>query len=168
MQASILLLSQLGNIAFEQVYNYADKLKVFKQARQTADRLGKPLLNYGCKTAEPFASQSDLNVDIVPRNVPNFMLILPDGGVHLPFQDKEFGAVFLSHVLEHTENPPLLLQELNRISDYVFIVYSQWWAIAQYIHPGHRWITINGKFYRNNPSMWGALLVGFDLLLLSI
>ncbi|GAH14737.1 unnamed protein product, partial [marine sediment metagenome] len=58
-----------------------DRQILFNMAKEEAKRLGLPLVNYGCKNAEPFVSQSDLNLDIVPRDVPNFELIEPDGRI---------------------------------------------------------------------------------------
>lgn len=44
---------------------------IFNQARQTANKLGKSLLNAGCGWRYKLAiEESDVNLDMVPRDVP--------------------------------------------------------------------------------------------------
>lgn len=47
------------------------------------------------------------------RLIPNF---IQADAQHLPFRDKIFDRVFCYHVIEHVDNPYLLLYELLRIS----------------------------------------------------
>lgn len=42
-------------------------------------------------------------------------------GYNIPYQDKTFDLVILSHVLEHVEFPRLLLRELRRVGKFVVI-----------------------------------------------
>jgi SAM-dependent methyltransferase len=42
-------------------------------------------------------------------------------GAHVPFPDRSFDLVILSHVVEHLEHPRLLLYQAARVADYVFV-----------------------------------------------
>jgi len=53
----------------------------------------------------------DVNVDILRSVEPD---VVADG-CHLPFKDCVFGKVFCSEVIEHVENPLLLLREIYRV-----------------------------------------------------
>jgi len=50
---------------------------------------------------------------IEPKEIKNFVLA---DACHLPFRDSSFEHVHSSHVIEHVENPFLLLKELLRVS----------------------------------------------------
>jgi len=69
-----------------------------------------------------------VNADIVPRNVPNFVLIKDI--YSLPFRDKEFKDVFCSHTMEHVDDPDRFLKELKRISENVIILIPPLWDLA--------------------------------------
>ena len=91
---------------------------IFEMAKGIAASLGKPLLNAGCGYS--FVEESDVNLDITPRNVPRFV----QGDIQdlSMFEDKRFGAAYASHVLEHVDDPDLASRELQRVADHVFIV----------------------------------------------
>ncbi len=109
---------------------------VFREARRAARSVKKPLLNAGCKLH--YTRQSDVNLDIVPRNVPRF--VRGDiQNMHM-FRDKQFGAVYASHVLEHVENPDAALCELQRVADHVFVITPLPIYPWAWLHPEHRWI----------------------------
>ena len=81
------------------------------------------------------------------------------------FRDKQFGAAFCSHVLEHVNQPQRALAELRRVADHVWISYPRPWRIATYLIPGHTWLIVpNGRgglnFHRlrrrgNRPTRYG-------------
>ena len=79
----------------------------------------------------------------------------------LPFEDKYFDFVFCSHVLEHVDNPTILLNEISRISKSGIIIvptklsdnlYSQDATKLNDIYLndryGHKWWFDYGKFSR--------------------
>jgi len=108
----------------------------FNTAKRAARASGKPLLNVGCKAV--YTSECDVNLDIVPRRVPRFV----QGDIqdlHM-FRDKQFGAVFASHVLEHVEDPDKALSELRRVAEGVFIISPLPLWPWTYLHPEHRWL----------------------------
>ena len=124
-----------GWVAVEVATHKLQTHMVAKQAREVADRLGKPMLNYGCGAT----SYGDVNADVEPREVRNFMLInpIPDS---LPFPNGFFGSVICSHVLEHVPDPDFLIQELSRVADEVFIITPQPMFLGTWLAPGHRWV----------------------------
>jgi ubiquinone/menaquinone biosynthesis C-methylase UbiE len=42
-------------------------------------------------------------------------------GYHIPYDDRQFELAVLSHVVEHTEYPRMLLREAARVAKYVFV-----------------------------------------------
>lgn len=42
-------------------------------------------------------------------------------GYHIPYEDKRFDIVIMSHVVEHVEHPRLLLYEASRVAKYVYV-----------------------------------------------
>lgn len=144
-------ISIVGNLAAGVIMDRVEKRVVFDRARRKADELNLPLLNYGCRFFWYAIDRSDVNMDIVPRDVPNFRLVPPDSQ-NLPFKEKTT-VIFCSHTLEHLVNPEFLLKEFDRISDYVYIVLPKVWSIPAWIHLDHKWIVIprkeGFKFYRN-------------------
>jgi hypothetical protein len=112
---------------------------VFDAARRAARRSGKPLLNAGCKTS--FVAESDVNLDLVRRDVPRF--VRGDVQDLRQFPDKWFGAAYASHVLEHVADPVLALAELDRVAEEVFVITPAPFWPWTWLHPDHRWILIN-------------------------
>jgi hypothetical protein len=142
-----------GREMLEFLFQEIDHYRVFDEARRKADELGKPLLNAGCEglpyisLAHPssFLSRariysirkSDVNLDIVPRpGVPNFVL----GNIEdlSMFYDKQFGAVFASHILEHVNDLEKAQSELARVADYQFIMTPPAVALGAWLTPEHR------------------------------
>jgi len=132
---------------YAELCHWGDKYRVFIEARKKADKLGLPLINYGSGFLFRYAIEhSDYNLDIVKRDIPNFILVHPDSA-HLPFEDKST-VVYCSHVLEHLENPDRLLREFERISDHIYIatpcpLFLQSWF------PYHKWVFIGNRKVRN-------------------
>lgn len=136
----LLVFSIGANVVGEQIYNATEKRLVVDRARKYADALGKPVLNYACK----LTSWGDVNCDVVPRSVPNFVLVSPDSQ-RLPFEDKQFGATLAFHCLEHHVNPMWILQELNRVSEAVFIITPKPWWLGCWLAPEHKWIFVKSS-----------------------
>ncbi len=109
---------------------------VFRKAKRAAQSCGKPLLNAGCKSVH--VESSDVNLDIVARDVPHF--VRGDIQNLEMFTDKQFGAVYASHVLEHVEDPDVALGELHRIAEHVFVITPLPFLPWAWLHPGHKWI----------------------------
>jgi SAM-dependent methyltransferase len=120
------------------------KRPILQQAREVARENGKPLLNAGCGLA--YTELSDVNLDIVRRPVPNFVL----GNIQnlWMFGDKQFGAAYVSHVIEHVEEPEAALQELDRVAEVVFVLTPLPIWPSAWIDPDHKWI------------FWGVKKVG--------
>jgi len=153
----------LANVAVNAISREVYKTRVFKMARQKADELGLPLVNYGCKYR--FIRESDYNLDIVPRpGVPRFMLVEPDSQ-RLPFPDKSV-VIFCSHVLEHVDNPAGLLNEFARISDWIYLVLPNPLGLDEWLYPEHKRMFIGNHEVRNPQSLVGPLVTGMGLIAL--
>lgn len=104
-----------------------------RKARKAADARGKPLISVvdaGGLRARLLGPTlwGDVNVEVV------------DDDPELPYDDKEFGALIASHVLEHMDDPIAALTEWERVADELFVVVPRWWAPHTWLHPGHRWV----------------------------
>ena len=156
--------AQLLNFLLAGLYGNSSRLNTFNEAKKTALKLNRPLVNYGCGETEPFISQSDLNLDIEPRDAPNFELI-PLGG-RIPLPDNS-GVVYASHVLEHVDNLDQVLKDMMRVGP-TFIVLPPWWSLGNWINPKHRRVII-GDYEIENPSEIALpLFIGANLINLSI
>lgn len=117
------------------------KFRAFQRAKEFAD--GKGIANIGAGCDRSFISRRFCNDSQVVANIdiagygPNFYRIdLEEGS--LPFQDKQFGCVFASHVLEHLGNWEVALDEWSRIADHVVIAIPHPMSIGGYVSPEHR------------------------------
>jgi len=127
---------------------------VYQLAEQKAKELNKPLIvvggpeggNYILKQILKYTAHGcgDVCVDIDPKACvcSNFPIVASVTNIPLP--DKYGGAVYVAHVLEHLPtiyDAQLAWQELNRIADYVFIIYPDKLSISAWLHPDHHlWV----------------------------
>lgn len=160
-----LLAAAAADVAVATAAEHAERWAVFRRARETADRLGLPLLNFGCGTLRPYVDLADVNADVVPRRVPNFLLI--GRGGRLPLRDKSVVA-FCSHVLEHAERPRELLGELERVSAALYVVLPKWWNLSAWLHPGHRRVYAGGFEVESPQSVAAPLLAGALMISLAL
>ena len=61
-------------------------------------------------------------------------------GQYLPFADRSFDYVICSHILEHVENPELLIRELTRVASGGYIETPSEIAERLYGWPYHNWM----------------------------
>jgi SAM-dependent methyltransferase len=161
----VFLAAVAADVAAATAVEHAERWIAFRRAREAADRLGLPLLNFGCGTLRPYVDLADVNADVVPRRVPNFVLVGRDG--RLPFRDKSV-VTFCSHVLEHVERPEETLRELSRVSAALYVVLPKWWNLSAWLHPGHRRVYAGGLEVESPQSVAGPLLAGALMLALSL
>ena len=126
---------------------------VAKQAREHANKVGRPMLNIGAGT--PGSSLrvallgptlwGDVNIDIAAdKSIPAGPNTVSYGDGHKlsQYPDGYFGAVTASHVLEHMDNPIQALSEWMRLvgnDGQVLVTVPKWWAPHTWLHPGHKW-----------------------------
>lgn len=116
-----------------------------RRARQAADARGKPMLNVGAGSSKTAlfggTEYGDVNCDYGLENVCDAHNKEPChcDATKLPFEDKQFGAVLLSHVLEHIPDYETARAELERVADEVFIITPQWWAPHTWFYWDHVW-----------------------------
>lgn len=108
---------------------YSSAVKAARSRAKSLLVVGNPYGQYGC---------GDVVLDVIDnKECP----VHVTGTVEeIPFADKHFGAVFVSHVLEHVCEPEKALAELRRVADEVFIVYPRWYRISTWSTPGHTWL----------------------------
>lgn len=139
------------------VYEFFEREAIFSRAQNKASELGKPLLNAGCGGFKMIGSfprgilESDVNLDITPRDVPRFTLASVED---IPFEDKHFGAVFCSHVLEHTADWRKALAELHRVGDHVFIVVPKGIWLGNWLNPTHQRFFVGDMVYERTAEGW--------------
>lgn len=109
-------------------------------ARAYSNLVEKPLLVVGMRRWSWQPPDGDVTVDIDPQ-----VLQVP-GGVQsderiMPFEDKQFGAVFNPHTLEHlasAEDVELAVNECLRVAEVgMFLCPSPYSIIANLFCPGH-------------------------------
>jgi SAM-dependent methyltransferase len=154
-----------ADVAVATAAEHAERWTAFRRAREAADRLGLPLLNFGCGTLRPYVDLADVNADVVLRRVPNFVLV--GRGGRLPLRDKSV-VTFCSHVLEHVERPEETLRELERVSAALYVALPKWWNASAWLHPGHRRVYVGGLAVEGPQSVAGPLLAGALMLALSL
>lgn len=121
----------------------------------------KPILNAGCRETD----DGDINLDIVPRQVKNF--VLGDISDLSQFKDKTFSVAVASQVLEHVDDPDKAIKELRRVSDEVIIITPYWYNPFAYTTAEHKYlflpsgkkVKIDGKINRNMLLLIGSILL---------
>lgn len=128
-----------------QIAELSERHQTFARAREYADGVGKPLLVVGAPKWKLNHPCGDITIDIDPE----MASFCPTGQVadvrDIPYPDKYFGASYASHVIEHLPtvgDAVTALEELDRVSDRVFIVSPHRHSISAWLHPGHHlWVT---------------------------
>lgn len=129
-----------------------NKFDIEWDALQDADLSGKPLLVVG----GPWGSSNnfrrwwgthtagDVCIDISPTACEGAPVALQGDIRDLPFEDKEFGSVLSSHVLEHMEtleDLTLAWGELHRVADNVHVAVPSAALMWAYFAPEHHlWV----------------------------
>ncbi|MDP2918984.1 MAG: VTT domain-containing protein [Dehalococcoidia bacterium] len=143
------------------MFEIRDKNRKYRAALAAAKKAGKQLLVIGGPWGvqplrrifnKPAHGGGDVCLDVDRRAVEGVTCPVVASGTNIPFADKTFGAVFLSHVLEHMptiEEARQTLGEMNRVADSVFIVYPSRQSIAAWIiREHHVWVwQKNGNTY---------------------
>ena len=118
-------------------------------ARTIAEASGKPTINIGARRDK----WGDVRCDIHPQGGAVYADAHNTG-----FPDKTFSAALLSHVLEHVDNPALVLLEANRIADEVVVVLPNAFDIFSWASPEHKWVFLGGNLIENNPPLVATIL----------
>jgi hypothetical protein len=133
----------IGAVAWEgSIYTKEtiERHRYYGIARRYCDEFSKPLLNVGMKRHVWEPPNGDITLDL-DQSVERI-----DGGVwgdvrDMPFDNKAFGFVFNSHVLEHLPQPEdveLAVRECVRVADYaVFLTPSPYSIVANLFAPSH-------------------------------
>ena len=117
-----------------QTYEFATREQYFNKARIIANKLNKPMLVIGNpKGRHPCGN---VTLDISPSGeCPNEVAAdVRD----IPYPNKYFGSAITMHVLEHLEDPWNAITELQRVSNYVCILYPTRFSILARLHPDHK------------------------------
>ena len=129
-------------VACELIHLTATKDTAFEEVKRLSN--GKGIINIGCGPHRTYQAQAIAeapeilaNIDITPNGMPHF-LQLDIETEPLPFDDKQFGAAFLSHVLEHLDNWQFALFEASRVAEYVVVVLPHPSYFSGWVWPSHR------------------------------
>ena len=100
----------LASQVYVGVYQAASRVSLYHEALNEADRRGKPLLVVGGPYGNGAIRRAfhlkahgfgDFCTDIDPRACKGAPQVVTADITDLPFEDKEFGAVFVGHVFPH-------------------------------------------------------------------
>ena len=90
-----------------------------------------------------------INADVIPRKVPNFVLI--KNIYKLPFKDNQFENTICSHTMEHVEYPEKFYKELKRVSKNVTLLIPPLWDIVGFLDfLEHKWQFLTFKTNHTN------------------
>jgi len=103
----------------------AERKEYWNKAKQYARMVGKPFLVVGRPMMMYGCGDYTLDLNPVGECENEIQADIEDLSM---FEDKQFGAVFASHVLEHIEDIETGWNELNRITDRLFVAFP---------HPGY-------------------------------
>jgi hypothetical protein len=131
--------------AWSSVNHYAQKGRAWAFARRMAGPKG--IINLGASGSAqlpgPFvgnvagSSETALNVDREPSSLPGFVQLNLDS-YPWPFEPKQFGVAFASHVLEHLTIPTAALEEMQRVADIVVVAIPHPWSVVSMLNPLHK------------------------------
>jgi len=131
-----------AQVARESVHHIITKSAAFREAKRLAGSRG--IINLGAGPHRTYQAQIIAeapeilsNIDIAPNGIPHFIQ-LDIENEPLPFDDKQFGSAFASHVLEHLDNWQFALAEASRIADYVVVVLPHPANFGGWLAPEHR------------------------------
>jgi len=140
------LLSVVAGIAVHEILmgfkQISDRHRLYDDAEQYARSVGKPLLVVGHPKGEHGCG--DVNIDIANGHIaecPSFIQADVED-MHI-FMDKQFGSVFVGHVLEHVNDIEKAFIELCRVADKVFIAYPDWYSVTAYLASDHKWLILS-------------------------
>ena len=151
------------------IARYTESHEKYDMAQAEARRLGKPLLVVGGPAGSANAYKQswlqplvrtkaffqvkahgcgDVCVDIDPLSCDGCNYVYADI-MDLPFADKEFGAAYCSHVLEHmpdADGCQLAWSELHRVADVVFVCVPPKTSLFAWMVPDHHlWVRQTGE-----------------------
>jgi len=127
-----------------QTYEIHQRRVVFNEARRWCDQVGKPLLVIGAPKLGFNHPCGDVTIDLSPNIISTCPYEIADVR-EIPYPAGEFGAAYISHVLEHlptVDDAYLALSELHRVADKVFVVSPHKTSVAAWLMPHHHlWVT---------------------------
>ena len=152
------------------ISRYTESHEKYAMAQAEARRLDKPLLVVGGPAGSADAYQGvgwlqpftrtkaffqikahgcgDVCVDIEPHSCDGCNYVYADI-MDLPFSNKEFGAAYCSHVLEHmpdADGCQLAWSELHRVADVVFVCVPPKTSLFAWMVPDHHlWVRQTGE-----------------------
>ena len=146
------------------LYEKRERLAMYRKALAASKRSGKPMLVVGEPDGEyPCPPAPGVVVDLRPSSACKRHVRVSVERMPM-FHDKQFGAAFVSHVIEHVEHPAIALRELDRVADQVFVSYPRPWRLTTWLIPGHTWLMVPKRggftFHRlraggNRPGRYG-------------
>ena len=143
LKASILFLSiPLSIEVAAQTVEFENRGNYYVKAYMKSREYGKPMLVIGNPKGRHKCG--DILLDINPRGE---CPVEVKGDVRdmYMFSDKEFGSIYVGHVLEHLHLNDALkaIDECRRVGHYIVILYPVKASIIARFHPDHKMETLN-------------------------
>lgn len=149
----VLAFAILGSEIRTSLSMVGERNRKYREAGQAAQARGKPLLVVGGPYGSGIGGQifhfkahgcGDVCLDLNADSCDGCPTTVADVR-EIPFGDAYFGAVYVSHVLEHlptVEDAAQAVNELYRVADEVFVVSPPKSSIYAWLYPGHHlWVS---------------------------
>jgi hypothetical protein len=150
--AGVFALAEGWHVLREEV----ERWRVYHEARELCDALGKPLLNVDCPRRygqlkypcpEVCLDASPWRLAVCASRQPTLADVRA-----IPFPDKHFGAVICFHVLEHLHTVAAAQQaiaELDRVADAVFVLSPSRLCLLAHLNLDHHlWVLdVDGEIF---------------------
>jgi hypothetical protein len=135
----------LGIVGYEGMMStkqMADRKRLYDEAESYARSVGKPFLVVGHPKGRHGCG--DISVDIVDGMITECPTFIQANIENMDmFENKQFGSIFVGHVLEHVDDIEKAFFELCRVADKVFIAYPDWYSLTAYLAPDHKWLILS-------------------------
>lgn len=138
--SSIVKACVVGTAAWETLFTAitaSDRTARYNEASHYALLMEKPLLVVGQPRGRHPCGDVCIDLNGCPTCAVSVNANIEDLS---NYDDKTFGAVFVSHVLEHVKNPDLAWAELNRVGEKVFMAYPYSCRVLARFVPDHKWL----------------------------
>jgi SAM-dependent methyltransferase len=102
----------------------------------------RKVLDIGCGVTQPYRKILEQLGDYTGIDIKGGENVTVCDCHHLPYEDKEFGFVWMSEVLEHLDNPEQAISEAKRVGEHGICLFSTPMNPYFRMDPSHKVVTI--------------------------